>query len=78
MSAAPPRDYYETWPQIGDALGRSVTWCHKMARRAKDPLPVFRVGGTVRMTVEGMKGWLERQEARRYGCEAGCDDVGAP
>lgn len=72
------RDYFETWAQIGGALGRGETWCRKAARRRNDPLPVFRVGGTVRLTTAGLAAWLERQEARRYGCEAGCDDVGAP
>ena len=76
MTAA--RDYWDTWPQIGVALGHSVTWCHKMARRSSDPLPVFKVGGTVRLTAADLAAWLERQAARRYGCEAGCDDAGAP
>lgn len=70
--------YFDGWKAIAAACDRSITWAHKMARRAEDPLPVFRVGGTVRLTAAGLAAWLERQEARRYGCESGCDDAGAP
>lgn len=41
--------YVETWKGIAHALGRSERWCRYMAQRAQDPLPVFKVGGIVRL-----------------------------
>jgi hypothetical protein len=34
-----------------------------MARRAQDPLPVFKVGGIVRMNLSDLDSWLQRQRA---------------
>ena len=42
-------NFVETWKGIATALGRSERWCRYMARRAGDPLPVFKVGGIVRL-----------------------------
>ena len=41
--------YVETWKGIAFAVNRSERWCRYMARRGQDPLPVFKVGGIVRM-----------------------------
>ena len=38
-------NFVETWKGIATALGRSERWCRYMARKAGDPLPVFKVGG---------------------------------
>lgn len=70
--------YHDGWKQIATAVGLSVRTCHKLARRADDRLPVFKVGGTVRLNAPDLATWLERQATRRYGCESGCDDAGAP
>ena len=35
-----------------------------MARRADDPLPVFKVGGIVRLNGDDLREWLERQRRR--------------
>jgi hypothetical protein len=41
--------YVETWKGIAFAVTRSERWCRYMARRTHDPLPVFKVGGIVRL-----------------------------
>lgn len=56
--------YVETWKGIAYALGRSERWCRYMARRDEDPLPVFKVGGIVRLNNEDLEDWLSRQRAR--------------
>ena len=56
--------YVETWKGIAYALGRSERWCRYMARRAEDPLPVFKVGGIVRLNGEDLTDWLSRQRDR--------------
>lgn len=70
--------HYDGWKAIAVALERSTTFAKKMAGRSEDRLPVFKIGGTVRLTAAGLAAWLARQETKRYGCEGGCDDVGAP
>jgi hypothetical protein len=35
-----------------------------MARREEDPLPVFKVGGIVRLNAEDLDDWLARQRDR--------------
>jgi hypothetical protein len=35
-----------------------------MARRAGDPLPVFKVGGIVRLNTNDLEDWLVRQRDR--------------
>lgn len=54
-------EFFETWKGIGYILKRSERWCRYMARRAEDPLPVFKVGGIVRLNASDLQGWLERQ-----------------
>src|ERR1051326_5121152 len=54
----------ETWKGIATALGRSERWCRHMARRAGDPLPVFKVGGIVRLNTKDLEDWLVRQRDR--------------
>lgn len=57
-------NFVETWKGIASALSRSERWCRYMARRAGDPLPVFKVGGIVRLNHEDLEGWLTRQRAQ--------------
>jgi hypothetical protein len=59
--------YVETWKGIAHALGRSERWCRYMARRAADPLPVFKVGGIVRLNGCDLEEWLGRQRDRSLG-----------
>jgi len=57
-----------------------------MARRAGDPLPVFKVGGIVRLNSNDLEDWLSRQRDRSMrvphvtspsiGVGQGNDDVG--
>jgi hypothetical protein len=56
--------FVETWKGIAMALGRSERWCRYMARRAADPLPVFKVGGIVRLNNNDLEDWLSRQRDR--------------
>lgn len=57
-------NFVETWKGIAMALGRSERWCRYMARRAGDPLPVFKVGGIVRLNSGDLEDWLSRQRDR--------------
>jgi hypothetical protein len=57
-------NFTETWKGIATALGRSERWCRYMARRAGDPLPVFKVGGIVRLNAGDLEDWLSRQRDR--------------
>ena len=54
-------NFVETWKGIAMALGRSERWCRYMARRGADPLPVFKVGGIVRLNNTDLEDWLSRQ-----------------
>jgi hypothetical protein len=56
--------YVETWKGIAAMVNRSERWCRYMARRGNDPLPVFKVGGIVRLTQEDLDTWLRRQQER--------------
>ena len=53
--------FVETWKGIAAELHRSERWCRYMARRLGDPLPVFKVGGIVRLNREDLDAWLGRQ-----------------
>ena len=57
-------NFVETWKGIATALGRSERWCRYMARRGSDPLPVFKVGGIVRLNSNDLEDWLSRQRDR--------------
>jgi hypothetical protein len=57
-------NYVETWKSIAHALGRSERWCRYMAQRDADPLPVFKVGGIVRLNMHDLEDWLGRQRTR--------------
>jgi hypothetical protein len=56
--------FVETWKSIATTLGRSERWCRYMARRGGDPLPVFKVGGIVRLNHCDLEDWLGRQRDR--------------
>jgi hypothetical protein len=57
-------NFVETWKSIATALGRSERWCRYMAQRAGDPLPVFKIGGIVRLNQSDLDDWLSRQRGR--------------
>ena len=57
-------DFYETWKGIAHKMQRSERWCRYMARRPQHPLPVFKVGGIVRLNACDLDSWL-RQERHR-------------
>lgn len=54
--------FVETWKGIAFAVNRSERWCRYMAQRPEDPLPVFKVGGIVRLNKADLDAWLERQK----------------
>ncbi len=58
--------YVETWKGIAFAVTRSERWCRYMARRPHDPLPVFKVGGIVRLNKTDLDAWLMRQREVSY------------
>lgn len=62
--------YVETWKAIARMLGRSERWCRYMTR-VPDPLPVYKVGGIVRINEPDLSVWLARQRERTL-------PVGAP
>ncbi len=57
-------NFVETWKGIATALGRSERWCRYMATRSADPIPVYKVGGIVRMNLSDLEAWLLRQRDR--------------
>jgi hypothetical protein len=63
--------FFETWKGIAHALARSERWCRYMAQRAGDPLPVFKVGGIVRLNADDLGEWLDRQRSRSMRGELG-------
>lgn len=56
-------NYVETWKCIAVAMGRSERWCRYMGSGGPDPLPVFKVGGIVRLSRDDLDAWLLRQRA---------------
>lgn len=56
--------YVETWKGIADAVGRSERWCRYMAQGGQDPLPVFKIGGIVRLNGCDLDAWIDRQRER--------------
>ena len=60
-------NFVETWKSIATLVGRSERWCRYMARRGTDPLPVFKVGGIVRLNHGDLEDWLMRQRERAIG-----------
>ena len=61
--------YVETWKRIARVLGRSERWCRYMTHEA-DPLPVFKVGGIVRLNAPDLDEWLRRQRDRTIARDA--------
>ena len=57
-------NFVETWKGIAVVLARSERWCRYMARKVGDPLPVFKVGGIVRLNHPDLEDWLGRQRDR--------------
>ena len=56
--------YVETWKSIAATIGRSERWCRYTSLHESDPLPVYKVGGTVRMDMHDLSEWLRRQRTR--------------
>ena len=56
--------YVETWAGIARVMRRDQRWCAQMANRTEDPLPVLKVGRTVRMNMSDLDDWLKRQRDR--------------
>lgn len=54
----------ETWVGIAAMVGRSERWCRYMSRTKPDPLPVYRVGGMVRLDAADFRSWLDRARTR--------------
>lgn len=70
-------NFVETWKGIAHALGRSERWCRYMARRVSDPLPVFKVGGIVRLNTSDLGVWLSEQRDRSLNRPIGMATIAA-
>ncbi len=68
-------DYFETWKGIAHKLSRSERWCRYTARREEDPLPVFKVGGIVRLNGRDLNDWLSRQRTRTMATPASAPNL---
>ena len=61
------KPYVETWKRIAAHIGRSERWCRYSANQPVDPLPVFYVGGMVRMETAAFNAWIDRRRAAGTG-----------
>lgn len=52
------KDHVETWKRIAQLAGKSERWCRYMSVRPDNPLPVFRIGKMVRMTLADYQRWI--------------------
>ena len=59
-------NFVETWKGIATAMGRSERWCRYMAQRPENPLPVFKVGGIVRLNLADRDTWLAAQRRASF------------
>jgi hypothetical protein len=66
----PVCDVIETWRGIAAAVNRSERWARYMAARTDNPLPVWKVGGIVRVHRAELAAWLKSME-RALGAKAG-------
>lgn len=57
-------NFVETWKAIAHAMGRSERWCRYMAQQPEAPLPVFKVGGIVRLNLADRDSWLAQARER--------------
>ena len=57
-----PPTFAEGWRGIAEYVGRSERWCRYMALRERDPLPVTKLHGRVRLHHAAMVAWEARQE----------------
>ena len=57
-------NYVETWKGIATALGPFGAVVSLHGARRRDPLPVFKVGGIVRLNDDDLEDWLPRQRER--------------
>jgi hypothetical protein len=55
--------FVETWKRIAKFVGRSERWCRYTAALPIDPLPVFHVGGIMRLNRADFDAWVERRRA---------------
>ena len=55
--------FVETWKGIAGTVSRSERWCRYMAHRGRDPLPIYKIGGIVRINMADLEAWLRRQRA---------------
>ena len=70
--------YAETWKSIAELVGRSERWCRYMAHRAQDPLPVYKIGGIVRIDTSTFDEWLGRQRQNGLASPAQPDNTEVP
>jgi hypothetical protein len=54
-------EHVETWKGIAALCDRSERWCRYMARDRVNPLPVYKIGGMVRLNVADYRRWESSQ-----------------
>lgn len=55
--------YVETWKSIAALTQRSERWCRYMAKSKVSPLPVYKVGGIVRLDACDYQQWIAAQKS---------------
>lgn len=55
--------YVDGWKGIAAHCGRSERWTRYMSKRQRNPLPVGRVGGVMRMYVADYDAWVVQEMA---------------
>lgn len=64
QQAAQQSQFVETWKKIAAHVGRSERWCRYTAALPVDPLPVFHVGGIMRLNLADFDAWVERRRVK--------------
>lgn len=64
-------DHHSGWKAIASAVGVSDRSARNLAARPVDPLPVFKVGGIVRLRQRDLDAWIDRQRAAGLGGSGG-------
>lgn len=54
-------EFVETWKGIAALVGRSERWARYMTARAVRPLPVFKMGGIVRLNHADLEAWIDEE-----------------
>jgi len=68
---------YEGWDSIATALGKSVDWAQRKAKRDSDPMPVRAIDGRICARRSDIEAWLGREWERAAKKSSASDEDGA-